>query len=971
MPRELIFTSVPSGLKPGSSGYCTVARHEDMDPMLERELERLSFYEMAGGLHPVIHAFRILRLQSGNHYVLSRICYSGSDHTGRTNYLAHHLVFDETETHGLGGASPADYFLDTIGWMDEWPKGKQPVLFGPGKGEKAPYPAFPPPASNSTWARITGDPLNAHEPLYRHSWRFITTDGGHAEPLSLISEFCSQPQVNVQWAWGTYTFTTFLQTSDQSADFRCVAGPASGAVASVAHDTLHLGNPPATCFQAAGTTTPGTLTPQHVPVVEQAPAAQSQAADRQALEQSFVDEGEPITESAPTSEEPAYETVENDLMSRYTQPKQDDVPDPSQADVRNARRRKTRSGTRPDLLAGKRSNLNVGLEEKSKSSKKFLIFSLTFVFLSILGAGGYLFRGPIMKAFESTDEPEITNKEEGKEGDNGNKPTDSGSSEEDGEKKADPADPIKKQRELATKAVADAQTAFNDAEAAKEEADKAIKNFRPELKEEEPYKQWLSNSTDAGTTAGTALTEAKAAKDNADNAKDLKTATDAAEEARSKATEAKNQKELAETAKTSVIDAIVKAKTEKTAAAAAQANAEVTLVPFKGDEKVPVKIVFVEKPDVVSGTDVFAWSTDQNKYDWMKSGKESEPLATRKDGGFDTPVPTYKIKKTDKPVTIKAGSFSELRFEEGRQLHSEKFELHKKVALEFKEHFNKSAFPKILPVKIPNHKERIPVSYTDRLIESISEQKISVYLKDLEYIKVIGPALTVPAMKEFKSSIDGTEDHISKHFGEGSKKAQKEQQDAREKIANMLGESKDEIKWYSNNPVIDAITQLKQHLSKEAEKRKIDESSIGIKCRFVKDINAINYDRLKAKIPNLKKVKEDFAKSWRKVHGKASNERPTTSEENKYLTAERDKIRIDFRKYANIEIGKFKKAGLEKAFAKDIKFDPQEKVKWTDILKNLEEGSKKLEALEKTMFDPKQEAWQLKDDKTVMLEIIP
>ena len=64
MPRELIFTSVPAGLKPGSTGYCTVARHEDMDPMLERELERLSFYEMSGGLRPVIHAYRILRLQT-------------------------------------------------------------------------------------------------------------------------------------------------------------------------------------------------------------------------------------------------------------------------------------------------------------------------------------------------------------------------------------------------------------------------------------------------------------------------------------------------------------------------------------------------------------------------------------------------------------------------------------------------------------------------------------------------------------------------------------------------------------------------------------------------------------------------------------------------------------------------------------------------------------------------------------------
>jgi hypothetical protein len=390
VPRELIFTSVPSGLKPGSSGYCTVARHEDMDPMLERELERLSFYEMDGGLHPVIHAFRILRLQSGNHYVLSRICYSGSDHTGRTNYIAHHLVFDETETYSLGGASPADYFLDTIGWLDEWPKGKQPVLFGPGEGEKAPCPASPPPASNSTWARITGDPLNAHEPLYRDNWRFITSDGRHAETLSLLSEFCSQPEVNVQCAWGTYTFTTFLQTSDQPSDFRCVSGHASGPVASVAHDTLHLDNSPATCFQPAETATSGALEPQHVPVVEQAHAEQSQDGDGQTLEQSFVDEGEQIIESEPAAEEPGNEIVDNEVMSHSTRSRQDDIPDPTRTDVRKARRRKASGSTRHNPFQGRKKNTrNPRTTGKTTNkSRKISTFSITLLLIGLLSASG-------------------------------------------------------------------------------------------------------------------------------------------------------------------------------------------------------------------------------------------------------------------------------------------------------------------------------------------------------------------------------------------------------------------------------------------------------------------------------------------------------------------------------------------------------------------------------------------------------
>ena len=162
--------------------------------------------------------------------------------------------------------------------------------------------------------------------------------------------------------------------------------------------------------------------------------------------------------------------------------------------------------------------------------------------------------------------------------------SDESDGKKDGEKKTDSGDPIQDQRDLATKAVADAKQAFDNAKAAKHEADIAIEKFDTKLKEEKPYKQWLSNSTNAVTAAGTALTEAKAAKDAADNAKDLKTATTAAAEARTKETEAKKQKELAETAKTSVIGAIAKAKEKEAKAEEAQANADVTVVPFKGDE---------------------------------------------------------------------------------------------------------------------------------------------------------------------------------------------------------------------------------------------------------------------------------------------------------------------------------------------------------------------------------------------------
>ena len=94
---------------------------------------------MGTGLKPVIHAYRTLSLSSGVFLILSRICYAGNDHTGRTNYLAHHLVFEESELSSMSNLSPVDFFVDPIGWLNDWPKGKQPVIYNDGEGEKSPF----------------------------------------------------------------------------------------------------------------------------------------------------------------------------------------------------------------------------------------------------------------------------------------------------------------------------------------------------------------------------------------------------------------------------------------------------------------------------------------------------------------------------------------------------------------------------------------------------------------------------------------------------------------------------------------------------------------------------------------------------------------------------------------------------------------------------------------------------------------
>ena len=48
MPRELIFTSVPSGISPGSTGYCTVAKHKGIDRLLDQAVEDGEYFDFFG-----------------------------------------------------------------------------------------------------------------------------------------------------------------------------------------------------------------------------------------------------------------------------------------------------------------------------------------------------------------------------------------------------------------------------------------------------------------------------------------------------------------------------------------------------------------------------------------------------------------------------------------------------------------------------------------------------------------------------------------------------------------------------------------------------------------------------------------------------------------------------------------------------------------------------------------------------------
>ena len=117
MPKQLIYTSAPRGIVPGQSGYCTVARSDEMREALILRLEQLSYYQhlsLSGGTERPISAYRIVDIRGTRYHVLSKIQDAGLDFTGRTNFIAHHLVFEPKEIGGF--PSPPLILRDWPDW---------------------------------------------------------------------------------------------------------------------------------------------------------------------------------------------------------------------------------------------------------------------------------------------------------------------------------------------------------------------------------------------------------------------------------------------------------------------------------------------------------------------------------------------------------------------------------------------------------------------------------------------------------------------------------------------------------------------------------------------------------------------------------------------------------------------------------------------------------------------------------------
>ena len=134
-----------------------MARSENMRPGLIQLLEQSSVYaHRTSAPHPNIYSYRTVVLTGTTFKILSVIREAGLDFTGRTNFLAHHLVFEPGEL--LGKNSPAEILLFWDGWKSSWE----------GEPESLPPISVPlvqtlePPSKN--WESLMGDAALAASP---------------------------------------------------------------------------------------------------------------------------------------------------------------------------------------------------------------------------------------------------------------------------------------------------------------------------------------------------------------------------------------------------------------------------------------------------------------------------------------------------------------------------------------------------------------------------------------------------------------------------------------------------------------------------------------------------------------------------------------------------------------------------------------------------------------------------------------
>jgi len=172
--QELVYTSAPQGLKPGTRGFCAVVATRGMAGPLATVLESLSAYRPAfpsddprSELNPVCLAHVRASVAGKTYNILSRVADYGLDYSQRTNKLAHHVVLDSNERPEAGPG----WLLAQPEFMDSRWDG-QPRLLPTGRrvpsGNERPTVcrAWAQQTSDAGWAGVLAEAWLADVPSY-------------------------------------------------------------------------------------------------------------------------------------------------------------------------------------------------------------------------------------------------------------------------------------------------------------------------------------------------------------------------------------------------------------------------------------------------------------------------------------------------------------------------------------------------------------------------------------------------------------------------------------------------------------------------------------------------------------------------------------------------------------------------------------------------------------------------------------
>lgn len=209
MSYELLVTSAKRALQAGRSGFAAVMRTRGMHPELQSRLEALSGYRhlfpQGDPRNPVIIAHSVIDSVAGSFSVFSRTVDAGSDYSGRSNKLSHHLALDASELRSATRSSPAA----TVQWLQRNGRFASGWESDPRELEPGPPIVFPPsePAKCVAWEKVGGDAGWAGMLVDRtlkglSTWIIVPAD---VDAVGLLAEAMALLEPSKRWA---VSFTT-------------------------------------------------------------------------------------------------------------------------------------------------------------------------------------------------------------------------------------------------------------------------------------------------------------------------------------------------------------------------------------------------------------------------------------------------------------------------------------------------------------------------------------------------------------------------------------------------------------------------------------------------------------------------------------------------------------------------------------------------------------------------------------------